>query len=131
MGAGASIETNGHIYNAMMCGCIYRCEYQECIANGNVALVKCCYHCLEKLKRRTFDYRMVDSMCKNTRGESINILTDKLGWTPEDKTGWTPEDKTGWMTEVSALAYADKHGIRSVEEFIYNTNILNKYGFGR
>jgi hypothetical protein len=94
-------------------------------------------------------------MCKNTRGESINILTDKLGWTPEDKTGWTPEDKTGWtpedktgwtpedktgwtpedktgwMTEVSALAYADKHGIRSVEEFIYNTNILNKYGFGR
>ncbi len=113
MGAGASIESSGHIYNASSCGCIYRCEYRESVATGNVELVKCCYHCLEKLKCRTFDYEAVDDMCYETRDQSIHLLTSK----------------NGWMTEVSALEYADKRGIRSVEEFIYNTNILNKYGF--
>jgi hypothetical protein len=113
MGAGASIESTGNIYNAMPCGCIYRCEYRESVANGNVALVKCCYSCLEKLKCRTFDYRTVDDMRYATCEQSIHALTSKMGW----------------MTEVSAFSYAHTHGIRSVEEFIYNTNILAKYGF--
>lgn len=114
MGAGASIESDGHIYNAMPCGCIYRCEYRDSVANGNVALVKCCYDCLEKLKCRTFHYDAVSDMCYETYEQSIHVLTAKKGW----------------MTEVSALAYAHKRGIRSVEEFMYNTNILVKYGFG-
>lgn len=115
MGAGASIESEGHIYNPISCGCIYRCEYHESIATGNVELVKCCYECLEKLKHRTFDYGVVDDMSYAIREQPIDIVTAK----------------TGWMTQVSAFAYANKRGIRSVEEFIYNTNILNKYGFCR
>ena len=115
MGAGASIESDVNIYNAMPCGCIYRCECRDYVATGNVELVKCCYECLEKLKHHTFDYGVVDDMGFAIRGRSIDIVTAE----------------NGWMTEVSAFAYANKHGIRSVEEFIYNTNILSKYGFGR
>jgi len=114
MGAGASFESSGHIYNAIPCGCIYRCEYQDLVVNRNLALVKCCYHCLEKLKHRTFDYNAVDDMRYEIEGKDVHSVTSN----------------SGWMNQVSALEYANGRGIRSVEEFLYNTNILNKYGFG-
>jgi hypothetical protein len=114
MGAGASFETEGHLYHARSCGCIYRCEYNNTIVSGNVELVKCCYNCLERLKKYTFDYAIVDELSQETRGQSV----DSLIASPASK----------WMSQVSALAYADKHDIRSVEEFLYNTNILWKCG---
>jgi len=115
MGAGASIESDGCLYHARSCGCIYRCEYRNTLVSGDVELVKCCYHCLEKLRQHTFDYEMVDDLCRETRNQPIDVLTTK--------------SNMQWMNQVSALAYADKRGIRSVEEFLYNKNILCKYGF--
>jgi hypothetical protein len=114
MGAGASVESsNGYLFQAVSCGCIFRCEYMDYISDGNVELVKCCYHCLEKLKRNQYNYDIVNGMCDDTRNQSIHILT---------------ESKTHeWLTQANALVYANKHKIRSVEEFLYNTNILRKY----
>jgi hypothetical protein len=52
-------------------------------------------------------------MCKSVQNQPVHVLTDHT-------------DKNSWMTEPQALVYAHKQGIRSVEEFIYNTNILDK-----
>lgn len=116
MGAGASIESSGHLYHASSCGCIYRCTYRDQIVEGPVDLVKCCYTCLHRLKDRTFRYDLYKDMCKSVQNQPVHVLTDPTNHT----------DKNSWMTEPQALVYAHKQGIRSVEEFIYNTNILDK-----
>jgi hypothetical protein len=53
-------------------------------------------------------------MCKSVQNQPVHVLTDPTNHTDN------------WMTEPQAFVYAHKHGIRSVEEFIYNTNILDK-----
>jgi len=108
MGAGASIEIERNIYLAKECGCIYRCTYSNGVATDDVGLMKCCYACLEDLRRCRFDFAKVDRLVKHTYGQDISHLK-------------------GWVSAEKAAEEARRMGIRSVEEFLYNTDILARY----
>lgn len=116
MGAGASIETTGKIYLEKECGCIYSCAYYESIATEDVGLMKCCYTCLQMLRNEQFDYSYVDRLKLRTSGEPVSRLVN--------------EESGSWMTASRAVQEAHKKGIRTVEEFLYNVNILQRYRRG-
>jgi hypothetical protein len=113
MGAGASFERDGRIYKPMTCGCIYACDYYDQIAE-KVKLVKCCHECLESLKTRKFNTARFITMQKNVQNKHVNDLIDN--------------PSTGWLSKISAMELAEKNGIRCMEEFLYNTNIIDRFG---
>ena len=111
MGSGLSVEVNGYLFRELECGCIYRCMYKNMIVERRVEMVKCCYHCLHRLKTDTFDMKPV----YRVEDELFERSFEEIAY------------KSEWMTQVKALHYAKEKGIRTVEEFVYNTNILDKY----
>ena len=112
MGAGASFERDGTIYKPLPCGCIYACDYYDQIPE-KVKLVKCCHECMESLKQKRFNLARFTAMQKQLRNRSVHELT-------EDKA-------TGWLTQISAMELAEKQRIRCMEEFLYNTNIIDMF----
>jgi len=130
MGAGASVEHQGKIFQVKPCGCIYSCTYEGFVATDKVEMMACCYACLSDLRKNRFDFAMVKRMAKHTYGQHIDELT--LGHAKPESDGDHRESSNSvgvWMTQTQSLDYAKKKGIRCVEEFLYNTNILERYGW--
>ena len=113
MGAGASFENDGKIYKPMECGCIFACEYYDRIVD-KLKLVKCCYTCMESLKRKEYNICRVVALSKQTNGKNVDELIE-------------PKRDAKWLTTVEAMQMAHTKGIRSMEEFLQNTNILDRY----
>jgi hypothetical protein len=112
MGAGSSVETYGKLDMSKECGCIYSCGYSDNIVDDNIGLMKCCYSCLEKLRQKKFDFGEVDNMRKSVSGDTVDRAT---------------RSSNSWMTAARAIQEAKQQGIRSVEEFLNNSDVLQKY----
>ena len=132
MGAGASVnEPSGYIFRVNTCGCIYGCYYENHIAEC-VELKKCCYSDLQNLRNREFDESRLRKLEKRTLGIPIDELTGDAksrGESAYMDVGYMDVgSKTGWMRQADAIEYARREQIRGIEEFIYNTNILVRFG---
>ena len=109
MGAGASLSAEGHLYQINDCGCVYACYYEKQTAVA-VELRKCCYTHLEKLKHREYDVAAYRRMEKRTVGLPISDLSD------------------GWMTPAETIQEATRRGVRGIDEFVDNRNVLERFG---
>lgn len=138
MGASASFETDGQIYKPMDCGCIFACDFYDRVAD-KVKLVKCCYTCMESLKQKRFNVARVVHLMKRTRGKQVDMLTRSGGRTQchdhRDGYGYDADadadphaNAAEWLTKTSAIEMAHTQGIRSMDEFLQNSDILERYG---
>jgi len=126
MGAGASIsEQTGYIFRVNSCGCIYGCYFDHQIAQC-IELKKCCYVDLQHLRNGSFDQNSLRKLEKHTLGISVDELTFPKN--REISTYMDVVPSTGWMKQADAIEYAKAERIRGIEEFIYNTNVLARFG---
>ena len=127
MGAGASIsEQTGYIFRVNSCGCIYGCYFDHQIAQC-IELKKCCYVDLQHLRNDNFDQNALRKLEKHTLGISVDQLTDDTsGVDAYIHVGG--DSQTGWMKQADAIEYARAKRIRGIDEFLYNTNVLARFG---
>ena len=106
MGASASSLQN-KVYKFLNCGCIYCYDF----SNENIQMLCHCHNCLQKLRKNTFDNNVVN--------ELVNEISHCNDMSP---------CKMGWLTQPEAIQEAIRLKMRGIDEFLVNTNMLNRYG---
>jgi len=111
MGASASnLQTK--VYKFMECGCIYCYDFSN--ESHDIQMLCHCHNCLQELKNNTFDTNVVGKLV-----DELSCYTDM-----EELVG---KNKFGWLNQSQAIQEASRIKMRGIDEFLLNTNILQKY----
>lgn len=105
MGSSASSLQN-KAYKFMDCGCIYCYDF----SNEDIQLLCHCHNCLQTLKSETFDVSIV---CELENELSCCSVMSR--------------SKMGWLSQSEAIQEAMRLKMRGIDEFLTNTNILDRY----
>jgi hypothetical protein len=105
MGAGASFERK--VYKRIVCGCIY-CY---CFNEERIQLLCPCYICIDNIKNKKYNTIIAKTLSKEIKGKSEDEII---------------MEKNGWISEALAIQQAHNRGMRCIEEFINNHDILEK-----
>ena len=111
MGASASLQRK--VYKFMECGCIYCYDFSN--ENPETMQMLChCYNCFQKLKKKEFEISLLKDLIHELSyfNKMDELICDK---------------NNGWMNQSQAIQEAKRRNMRGIDEFILNTNILEKY----
>lgn len=106
MDAGASSFQN-KVYKFLNCGCIYCYDF----SNEHIQLLCHCHNCLQNLKKNTFNVNIVRKLVSE-----ISCCED------------IKSCKMDWLSQPEAIQEATRVKMRGIDEFLENTNILERYG---
>ena len=110
MGATGSISEiipeNGKIYKKIKCGCIFNVKYINHCVNDDVNLCLPCYHCIEDIKKFSYDHCQIRRLLEQIKNFSIEKLIGDHDW----------------LTELQAEDYAKINKI-NFYELANNTNV--------
>ena len=105
MGAGASFDRK--IYKRLDCGCIYCYSYDD----NRVKLLCPCYMCIGIIQQKKFSPQIP----KRLSNEIGNLSEDEI-----------LNKNIGWVSEAKAIQEAHSRGMKGINEFITNTDILER-----
>ena len=105
MGAGASFERK--IYKRIECGCIYCYSYNK----NKVELLCPCHMCIGIMRLKKFSPLIPRRLANEVKGkDEDDIISEKIGW----------------VSEATAIQEAHNRGMKCIDEFIYNTDYLER-----
>ena len=112
MGATASLQNK--VYKFLNCGCIYCYDFSN-ENPENIQMLCHCHNCLQKLRKCTFDISV------------LNELVNELSYY-DDIDQLICKNKFGWLSQSQAIQEATRLKMRGIDEFLANTNMLERYG---
>jgi len=105
MGAGASFERK--IYNRIECGCIYCYSYNK----DKVQLLCPCHMCIGIIRLKKYSTQIPRNLANEVRGKDEDEII---------------EENIGWVSQATAIEQANKRGMKCIDEFLSNSDILER-----
>jgi hypothetical protein len=105
MGAGASFERK--IYKRIECGCIYCYSYNK----NKIQLLCPCYMCIGIIRLNKYSTQIPRKLANEVRDKDEEEIIEK---------------NIGWVSEAVAIEEAHNRGMKCIDEFICNSDILER-----